>query len=424
MPEQTDPYAYAPVDTLLGLLQRGRGLGALQASEDPVAAADAVYACIRTDWRWDWLVDEHRVYLARLLRDLDLPLGPVADALATADDHDAEEAARILERLALAGSAEARDILRAYIREGEQWLSVLESVSERWPVEWWEDLGDVARARLGGDDDPTPWAKAWEHWGVSIPTPERKPPKPDPPAEPTNAELLEIIAAPGSSEDRRMDAMYVLHHHRDPEPGLVPLVPSLGTADGKHSLPLVTGLLARLGAHAMPAARDWAASGTRWLAREGLRVLAGHGEPQDVPVLLAQLEKDWAHRTWCGPMLMAQGLARLGPEAAGAVPFLRRFWVRTPHSYERPAYLRALAAIDPAGLDEAYVESLWDSQAEARLLGVERAPDRPGVRERLAYLRDDPMEESEVREAAGARLAGPARAPLPADGEAVRGGLE
>ncbi|MFE4519648.1 hypothetical protein ACFRMQ_36365 [Kitasatospora sp. NPDC056783] len=406
MAEDTESHSYRPVDTLLGLLQRGRGLGALRAADDPTAAADAVYACVRTDWRWDWLVDEHRVYLARLLRDLALPLAPVAEALAAADGHGAEEVAGVLELLALDGSAEAREVLRAYIREGGRWLPVLESLSGSWPVEWWEDLADTARARLTDGDDPTPWAKAWEHWGVAIPTPDRTPPKPRPSAGLTNAELLEAIAT--GSEDRREDALYVLHHDRDPEPGLVPLVPSLGTADGRHSLPLVTGLLAKLGAHAMPAARAWAASDTRWLAWEGLRVLSEHGEPQDVPVLLARLERDWAGRTWCGPMFMARGLGRHGPEAAGAVPLLRGFWVSTPHPYERPAYLRALAAIDPAGLDEAYVESLWDCQAEARLLAVEHAPDRPGLPERLAHLRDDPLESPEVREAAGARLAGPA----------------
>ncbi|MFE6052259.1 hypothetical protein ACFQ6N_16015 [Kitasatospora sp. NPDC056446] len=401
-----DSVAYARADTLLGLLQRGRGLGALRAAEDPAAAAEAVYACVRTDWRWDWLVDEHRVYLARLLRDLELPLAPVADTLATAGEHDAVEAARILERLALSGSAEAREILRAHIREGTHWLSVLESVSAHWPVEWWEDLGGAARARLGGDGDPTPWAKAWQHWGVAFPTPERRPPRPAPLAGLTGAELLAVVADPAASDERRTDALYVLHHHRDPEPGLVPLVPSLGTADGRHALPLVGSLLTGLGAHAMPAARDWAASGTRWLAWEGLLVLAGHGEPQDAPALLAELERDWADRTWCGPMAMARGLARLGPASAGAVPFLRRFWTRTPHGYERPSYLRALAALDPAGLDAVHAESLWDAQAEARLLGITHAPDGPEVTARLGYLRDDPMEDPEVREAAGARLAG------------------
>jgi hypothetical protein len=64
-----------------------------------------------------------------------------------------------------------------------------------------------------------------------------------------------------------------------------------------------------------------------------------------------------------------------------------------------------LAAIDPAGLEHAYTESLWDCESDARLLGIASAPEMPLVGEQLARLRDDPMEEPEVRSAAGARLA-------------------
>ncbi|MFE0378087.1 HEAT repeat domain-containing protein, partial [Streptomyces inhibens] len=117
---------------------------------------------------------------------------------------------------------------------------------------------------------------------------------------------------------------------------------------------------------------------------------------------LAALEEA---RPWGGPDRLAAGLARFGPAAAEAAPALRRFWLCTPHSYERPAYLKALAAIDPAGLDRAYTESLWDCESHARLLGIASAPDVPLVRQRLARLRDDPMEEPEVRAAAGERLA-------------------
>ncbi|MFJ9839983.1 hypothetical protein ACIRYZ_05860 [Kitasatospora sp. NPDC101155] len=58
-----------------------------------------------------------------------------------------------------------------------------------------------------------------------------------------------------------------------------------------------------------------------------------------------------------------------------------------------------------AGLPEAYQESLWDCEANARLLAVEHAPDRPYTLSRVAELRDDPMEKPEIRKAAEARLA-------------------
>ncbi|MEV5854222.1 hypothetical protein [Streptomyces anulatus] len=97
---------------------------------------------------------------------------------------------------------------------------------------------------------------------------------------------------------------------------------------------------------------------------------------------------------------------------------LRRFWLHTPHSYERTAYLQALAAIDRDGLEHLYAESLWDCEETTRLLGIASAPTGPETLGRIAVLRDDPMETPEVRAAARARLAAPAeahpvRAPVP-----------
>ncbi|MER7674180.1 hypothetical protein ABTY61_37765 [Kitasatospora sp. NPDC096128] len=265
-------YEYAPAGSLPGLLQRGRGLGALMAEEDPEAAAELVYGCVRWEWRWDRRIDERHLYLARLIRDLELPLGPVIEVLA-GDEDACERATRVLGLLALSGSVEAREALRAYVRDGEHRLGVLESVAEARPRECWGDLAE-------------------------------------------------------------------------------------------------------------------------------------HDEEQDVPALVAELERDWAARTWCGPLHLARGLTRFGPKAGEAVSLLRRFWLHTPHSYERAAYLEALAAAGSAGMPQAYTESLWDCEADARLLGVRHAPDAPHVRARLAYLLDDPIEVPEVRNAAGERLAG------------------
>lgn len=260
---------YAPATTLPGLLQRGRGLGALMAAEDPAAAAGLVYGCIRREWRWDARADDRDLYLARLVRDLELPLGPVEELLAGDGD---------------------------------------------------------TRARAAG--------------------------------------VLELLASGG------------------PEPEAVSVPPGGPDGDGPD------------------------------------------GAGPDVPALVAGLEQHWVDRAWCGPAALARGLARFGAEGAGAASLLRRFWLWTPHSYERADYLEALAAIGSAGTAGAYAESLWDCEARARLLGAAHAPDRPDVRARLAYLGNDPLESSEVRAAAGARLAELTREAFPEDGEAVRRGLE
>lgn len=129
---------YAPAGSLIGLVQRGRGLGARMAAEGAVGAAEIVYGCLRWDWRWD-STDDRALYLARLVRDLELPLGSVVEGLG-GDEGTRERVARVLELLALGGSGEAREALRGYVREGEHWRDVLESAAGCWPVEWWDDL--------------------------------------------------------------------------------------------------------------------------------------------------------------------------------------------------------------------------------------------------------------------------------------------
>ncbi|AWZ07244.1 hypothetical protein DRB96_14645 [Streptomyces sp. ICC1] len=396
---------HAPSDSVEGLLQRGRGLGAIRALRDPSGAAAAVYDGIRRDWKWDCQTDTRHLYQARLVRDLELSPTPVVDQLA-GDEEATFRAVYVLELLALAGSDEAREGLRAYVREGEHWVRVLESVAVTWPVEWWEDLGDIARARIGGEED-LPWSyEPWARFGIEVPG-LRHPPRPSLDGL-GDGELLALLAADGTEFQTKIDALRVLAG-REPAEGLIPLVPSLGTGNGLRPLPFLLRAVGRLGALAVPAAPGWAADDREWLARLGADVLADHPGPEALPGLVAELAGQWEARTWCGPDVTAKRLAGLGPAAAGAVPVLRRFWLHTPHSYERADYLGALAAIDPSGLDDAYTESLWDCEERTRLLGIASAPPGPENLARIAVLRDDPMELPAVRAAAGARLTAAAR---------------
>ncbi|WP_159400967.1 hypothetical protein [Streptomyces sp. NRRL B-24484] len=396
-----DVMSYARFDSVEGLLQRGRGLGAVRAMQDPRAAAPFVYDGVRRDWRWDGTDDRSR-YLARLLRDLGLPPTPVVDLLA-GNEEQCGRAVDVLALLALGGCDEAREALRAYVREGAHWVPALESLSDLWPLAWWEDLEEVARVRIGGEPE-LPWfTEPWTRFGIEV---QRPAPGPAP-LDLTglaDSELLDLLAGPRPGAAGRVDALRELSH-RGPVEGLIPLVPSLGTPDGLRPLPLLRRTLARLGASAVPAARRWVCDEREWLARLGADVLADHLGPEVIPELVAELADQWRARAWCGPDTTARRLARFGPAAAGAVVDLRRFWLRTPHSYERAAYLEALAAIDTGGLDQAHTESLWDCEEKARLLGIAHAPDHAETLERIAALRDDPMEDPEVRAAAEARLA-------------------
>ncbi|MGZ9933143.1 hypothetical protein ACXNSR_25090 [Streptomyces sp. NC-S4] len=397
-----DEMFYAPHDSLEGLLQRGRGLGAVRALQDPAAAAPFVYDGIRRDWRWDG-IDERSLYLARLVRDLEMSPAPVVEQLA-GDEDACLRATRVLELLALSGSAEARDGLRAHIREGEHWADVLESVAERWPADWWEDLGEVARARIGGEAQP-PWPREpWIRFGIGTrDVPARPGQGPD---DRSDGQLLSLLADVRASNLAKADALRELADRPATE-DLIPLVPLLGSSPGGRPLAPLRRAVERLGTRAVPAARGWAADDREWLAELGVDALADHGEAEALPALVRRLADQWEVRAWCGPALTAGRLARFGPAAAQAVPHLRLYWLRNPHSCERPDYLEALAAVDPSGLDHAHTESLWDCQQRARLLGIAHAPDIPEVRERVAALRADPMEEPAVRAAAARRFKRP-----------------
>ncbi|MCX4781889.1 hypothetical protein [Streptomyces sp. NBC_01264] len=399
--EMSRTLSYARHDTLEGLLQRGRGLGAERARRDPEAAAPFVYDGIRRDWTWDSQCDDRCLYQARLLRDLKLSPAPAVDQLLR-DEEECPRTAAVLELLALAGSDEAREGLRAYIRVGRHWVTVLQSVAGSWPGEWWEDLGDVARARIG-EEEELPWsAEPWGRFGIEVPGRTFRP-------RPSlgglgDDELLALLAADSTELNTKVDALRSLAG-REPAEGLIPLVPSLGTRGGSRPLPLLRRAVERLGALAVPAARAWSVDGREWLARLGADVLSDHPGPEALPGLVTELAEQWKAREWCGPDTTAKRLARFGPEAADAVPVLWRFWRHTPHSYERTDYLMALAAIDPSGSDDAHTESLWDCEERARLLAIASAPQTPQTLHRIAVLRDDPMERPEVRAAAGAQLA-------------------
>ncbi|MFF5494214.1 hypothetical protein [Streptomyces aquilus] len=75
----------------------------------------------------------------------------------------------MLELLALTGSEEAREGLRAYVREGRHWRRVLESLASCWPTEWWEDLGQVAHARIGAAVGSPGCVEPWTRFGIGVP---------------------------------------------------------------------------------------------------------------------------------------------------------------------------------------------------------------------------------------------------------------
>ncbi|MGX4733612.1 hypothetical protein [Kitasatospora griseola] len=117
--ESSEPVEYAPVDTLLGLLERGRGAGWLWVKEDREAGAgaEAVLDCLRRETRYDRQCDARNDYHALLVRELALPIDLLRQQLDGADEDDHDRAREILAALALTGSVEAREVLRPVCAE-------------------------------------------------------------------------------------------------------------------------------------------------------------------------------------------------------------------------------------------------------------------------------------------------------------------
>ncbi|MFF4338905.1 hypothetical protein ACFY00_03065 [Kitasatospora sp. NPDC001540] len=222
-----------------------------------------------------------------------------------------------------------------------------------------------------------------------------------------DSRLLAVLADPGAAYGERGEALRALAERPAVPVELLSLVPDL-TADGRdgfgvRALPGVHRAVRRLGPLAVGPAREWAADDRHWLQWLGVQVLAEHGA-EDVPRLVAELASQWEERAWCGPKTVSDGLARLGPAAAEGGPLLARFWRCTPHSYERPSYLRTLHAIDPERTAPMLRESLWDCESDARLYAVRHVPLDAQLSARIAELRDSLVERDELREAAAERL--------------------
>lgn len=85
---------------------------------------------------------------------------------------------------------------------------------------------------------------------------------------------------------------------------------------------------------------------------------------------------------------------------------LRRLTIASPHSYERRSYLHSLLLLDPDKTTAVLPSYLLDCEPDVRLLAAQHTPLTDQTRRWLLTLRDDPVEEASVRQAAAARLTG------------------
>lgn len=396
-------------------MQRGLGRGACQAGSTRDAPA-LVSACLRRDYRWDWGVDERDVYLARLVRDLRMPIAPIAAQLyeapprASSDGNMFKVVLGALEVLGRANLGAAVEAVRFYAQRGARWVETLETIAGTWPTAWWDDLcptlaeriDDLAEGEGLTDWQPwSTWAERDERIATAIEAGKRRwPDQQRRFADESTGTLMTVLRQADRADDWA-DALYELRR-RPPEPELLDLAEDLA---GHQAAWALHGTIEQQGALALPAARRWIKVVGHPLTWTSLRLLAAHGDVADAPALVSGL--DWLDANpdeRCGYNELASGLARIGgPMAEAVAPRLHQLWF-SPHSYERAAYLRALVTLDPAGAQGKVVEGLWDCEADVRLLAVRHTPLDDWIRDRLRYLRDDPIETAEVRAAAMDRL--------------------
>ncbi|MFD0905905.1 hypothetical protein [Actinomadura sediminis] len=429
--------------TLHGQLQRGLGRAARRAADRP-GSGEYVYDCIRRDPRWDPQCESRGLYYARLLVDLELPAGPVADHLFHPSDHVDDDpwrvqlALQVLSDLVRLSRREAAAPLRRYAEEGAHWFDALVELIELGDPALTLGLDEVVAARCDDGDleqlvpaEQNPVIDAWAARRPRIaealarvrerarnralhrararaagfpvrPTPAGggRGPAGDGPdlAARTDAELLELARRRGPEA---IPAIFELGRRRTP--ALLDLAEEMLPERPGRFGAAVCRALTQYGPETLPRARAWAAA-KGGCADVGLRILARHGTRRDIPLLMDDLRETVEKREWGGAASPVEGLGRL--RAGEAVPLLKTAWTESTYAYLRPRLLAALARTAPHTAESYAVEGLWDCESEVREEAARTAPLTRDTRLRLQRLHHDVAEEPEVRAAAAARAVG------------------
>jgi len=436
-------------DTLRGQLQRGLGRGYLAALQAR-RGADELLTCIAQDPRWDRQIEERAAYYAKLALELEVPVEPIATAMAGRED--GYLAADVLAEMAARGREDALTALRDGLGQSG-WLTALEALesAEQEHGEVFvrpEDLAAVAareqdelRNAFSNSDLP------WRRWAAKEPRlralleesnmarePGPRPTTREPDTAMSTAELLSIAeprngvevarvlsdrrdaasiaalvrAARADDRDERLAAYRALGSQGNTE--LLEHVASRLEADPggpphRAARPAMLRYLERLPAElTLPRARAWVGqSSGAVIAAE--HILARHALPEDRALvertLTTALDQGAIYRA-CS---MVEALATIAdPRSA---PLLVSVFERIPYSWARPGVLRALVAVKTKSATELAHEALWDCEEEARELGVRHVANGRSARGRLAEMAVDRFERQPVRTAAQTRLREP-----------------
>jgi hypothetical protein len=413
-----DKVVMQPADTLHGQLQRGLGRGARRAAETP-GAGELVYDCVRRDPRWDRQVESRSLFYARLLLDLELPVGPIAEHLAgTRGQGDTELsrdglAVEVLADLLRLSRRDAAWPLRRYAEDGTHWYEALHALTEVGDPSLAQGLDEVAAARC--DDEDLRWLvmepdnAVVQDWvrrqpRIAAAVAERRAGgrprlhcshRPDCSGR-SDAELLDQARLAG---DAAVAAILELGRRRSPV--LLDLAEELLAGEPGRYGGAVSRAIRDLGEVAVPRARVWTTHRTGCFDI-GIAVLARHGTEEDVPALLDDLRAALRERNWGAAAGPAEGLGRL--RSGSSVPLLKRVWAETEYAYLRPRLLGALIRTAPHTAESYATEGLWDCEEEVRQAAVAIAPPHRDNLLRIRRLRGCAAEDPDVRSAAALRL--------------------
>ncbi|WP_240489784.1 hypothetical protein [Actinomadura atramentaria] len=401
--------------TLHGQLQRGLGRAARRAAERR-GAAELVYDCVRRDPRWDRQCERRSLYYARLMVDLEMPVGPLAEHLFDAADVSDEDGSRarlaleVLADLVRLSRREAAWVLRGYAEEGTHWFDAVEALAELRDPSLTVGLDELVLARCDDGalgwlvvDQANPVLAGWvaRHPRMAAALARnrdrvgRRPERRAACGDRSDAELLELARA---CADESVAAIFELGRRR--APGLLDLAEELLPSRPSRWRGAMARVVREYGPETLPRARSWAVS--RECRDVGLDIVARHGTRQDIPLLMEVLRGALDMGDWSGAVNPIEGLGRL--RAGEAVPLLKAAWTESLYSYLRPRVLTALTRTAPHTAEAFTVEGLWDCEEGVREVAVRAVPRTEDTEVRLLRLQSDGAEDAEVRAAAAARL--------------------
>jgi hypothetical protein len=456
------PEEHAPANSVLGLLQRGRGEGyRLVVSLPKNKAWPLLIECICNDPRLDSQVESRAEYYAEIALKIELDLSPIGDYLRKYDGSDPSGwdtslAVKTLDELSKRGHQRASEMLLDYVRWGALWEQPFYNSGFVRSEGFIKGAVDALEDRFRTDEelkeaidwsflDQEPWLSILRHSTrmAKFRLNSRRESELQPEKDFSHLDSLSVSELLGQEilpENQRFfqkamekvvcprDVDLLVSHvtAENPAVGSVALAglakvapasifdwltkfwsdnPELRGIINARARDVFVALPPEL---TMPLARKWLfheRGHERWLAQHLIRE---HATTEDISILrraiTEAMEDDDANAYRICDLVEAFG----NLPNIGVIQELCQVFAEFRYSYGRKLAAKAISATSPeyfAG--NLAFECLWDCEPETRELAAERVPSIDGgTRERLEELSGEAFEDEDVRQTALERLKG------------------